>query len=201
MNFPNISVITEQKTPAMIDGILSRRSVRSFLSRKIDKETIDLLLQCAVSAPTAMHEEPCEFVVIQDSERLKEISDIARPLFIQLLHAAGHNGGRSAHNFTDPDFDLFYGAGALVVICSSQTGRFVDADCWLAAENLMLAAGSMGLGSCVIGSVVDALNLPDIKASLGITEQVRAIAPIIIGFPNDSAPKSTRHEPKILGWV
>jgi hypothetical protein len=40
----------------------------------------------------------------------------------------------------DPAFNIFYDAGSLIVVCCKARGRFVDADCWLAAENVMLAA-------------------------------------------------------------
>lgn len=186
---------------SIIQTIFARRSVRSYLSKNIDKETIDVLLQCAVRAPTAIHEEPCEFLVIQDQGALKEISDIAKPLFAKSMHASAHSGGHAAHHFTDPKFNIFYEADTLVVILSKQTGHYVEADCWLAAENMMLAATSMGLGTCVIGSAVDALNLPDLKFRLGIDRHLRAIAPIIVGFPNGDTPESPRKDPKVVSWV
>lgn len=51
----------------------------------------------------------------------------------------------------------------------------------MAAQNLMLAAHAMGLGSCVIGSAATALNVMEIKDQLGIPADTTAIAPIIVG--------------------
>ncbi|MFX8160667.1 nitroreductase family protein, partial [Acinetobacter baumannii] len=72
--------------------------------------------------------------------------------------------GRKLHlanieRFSSRDFNVFYNAGTLIVIYGKPMGPFVVADCWLAAENLMLAACAMGLGTCVIGLAVAALNM------------------------------------------
>ena len=58
----------------------------------------------------------------------------------------------------------------------------------------------MGLGFCVIGFAVSALNTPEIKAELGIPAECSAIAPIIVGVPSGETPRTTRKEPEILAW-
>jgi nitroreductase len=99
-----------------------------------------------------------------------------------------------------PDFDIFYHAGTLIVICAKPAGPFVVADCWLAAENLMLAACALGIGSCVIGFAVSALNTPEWKTALGVPEEMTAVAPIIVGIPNGDTPPVSRKAPEILSW-
>ena len=79
-------------------------------------------------------------------------------------------------------------------------GPFVAADCWLAAENLMLAAGALGLGTCCIGSAIPVLNSPDIKSELGIPADVEAVAPIIVGVPSGPTRETPRKDPEILFW-
>jgi nitroreductase len=184
-----------------IQTIFSRRSVRSYLSKNIDKDTIDVLLQCAARAPTTINEEPCEFLIIQDLEVLKEISDIAKPFFTKSMYTSGYSGKHDVYLFTDPKFNIFYDANTLIVILSKKTGPYLEAGCWLAAENLMLAASSMGLGTCVIGSAEEALNQPYLKELLGIPEYMQAICPIIAGFPNGDSPESSRKEHKIVSWL
>lgn len=49
------------------------------------------------------------------------------------------------------------------------------ADCWLAAENLMLSACALGLGTCCIGSAIPALNSPEAKSELGISADVELL--------------------------
>ncbi len=178
---------------AIFEAILVRRSVRSYAPDEVGRSTIQTLLEAAVRAPTAMHEEPWAFAVVQNRPLLKHISDLAKPLFIERLH-------RSRLTIS-PDADLFHDAGTLIVICAKPSGPFVNADCWLAAENLMLAACAMGLGSCVIGSAVTALNTPEVMEQLGIPPEYSAVAPIILGIPAEDTPASSRKEPLVLAWV
>ena len=88
----------------------------------------------------------------------------------------------------------------MIVICGRSLAPFTVADCWLAAENLMLAAVSMGLGTCVIGSAISGLNAPETKDELGISNEVSAIAPIIVGVPSEEPPATSRKQPEILAW-
>jgi nitroreductase len=64
----------------------------------------------------------------------------------------------------------------------------------------MLAAHSMGLGTCVIGSAVSALNTPEFKSELGIPADITAIAPIIVGFPSGETVPTARKRTDILVW-
>ncbi len=183
------------------EAILARRSVRSYRDAVVDRNTIGSLLEAAVRAPTAVHEEPWAFAIVQDRQLLQRLSERAKPLFAEEVRRAGvERTGHAFNAFASPDFNIFYDAGTLIVICARPIGPFVAADCWLAAENLMLAACAMGLGSCVIGSALPALNLPEIKAELSIPADYSAIAPIIVGHPSGATPATPRKEPLILGW-
>jgi nitroreductase len=181
------------------EAIFGRCSVRAYAPEKIDQETLLSLLAAAVRAPTAMHGEPWQFVIIQDADMLKRLSARAKAIFSDDA-ARLHRDSRSVDLFRDPDFNVFYDAGTLVVIFARSSGEFASADCWLAAENLMLAAYARGLGTCVIGLAVSALNLPDVKHELGIPVEATAVAPIIIGRPSGAVAPSSRHEPQILAW-
>lgn len=185
----------------IFETILARRSVREYTSQAITRPLINTLLAAAIHAPTAMHEEPWAFVIVQDKSQLKQISDQAKPLFIEELrqHQA-QLATPSFARFTDPDFDIFHGAGTLIVICAIVSTQFVAADCWLAAENLMLAACGMGIGTCVIGSAVEALNLETVKHNLGIPAEYSAIVPVIAGIPRGTTPAIPRQPPRILCW-
>jgi nitroreductase len=96
---------------------------------------------------------------------------------------------------------VFYDAGSLILICAWPLSRFVSADCWLAAENLMLAACGMRLGTCLVGGAITALNLPEVKAELAIPADVEVIAPIIVGVPRGTLAPTSRQSPEILSWV
>ena len=186
----------------IFETILARRSVRSYKSRKVDRTTVSILLEAAVHAPTAIHQEPWAFVVIQDKVLLRSISDLAKPLFVAEAHEKGlGHAGHSFDNFKHPDFNIFYDATTLILICGRTNAPSYSADCWLAAENLMLAACAIGLGTCVVGSALSALNTPETKVLLNIPENFIAVAPIIVGYPDDEIVPVMRKNPVILANI
>jgi nitroreductase len=106
------------------DAILHRRAVRDYTPRKIEQTVIRLLLDAAVHAPTAMHEEAWAFVVIQDKDLLKRLSDDLKKRL-----AAGSDGthpllgAHASDRLTTPEFNAFYNAGTLIVICGNRWAR------------------------------------------------------------------------------
>lgn len=65
-----------------IDAINDRRAVRNYKNVKIDKAVINSLLDAAVQAPTAVHEEPWSFVVVQDKKILNSLSESVKSLLL-----------------------------------------------------------------------------------------------------------------------
>jgi len=187
---------------SVIAAIYERRSVRSYLPRKLEWAAVYPLLTAAVQAPTAMHQEPWEFVVVQDAARLKRVSDRARLLFADEPHPELlDRGGHALDIFTSPDFDIFYGAGTLIIIGTRSKAPLASADCWLAAQNLMLAACASGLATCVIGSALAALNHPETKVELDIPAEFTAVAPIILGVSAGESSRKSRRDPLLLSWI
>ena len=182
---------------SIFETILGRRSVRSYADIKVEADVIQTLLEAAVRAPTAMHKEPWGFVIVQNKNILKIISDLAKPLFIEELKQIGTREDMLKHI----DGNLFYDAGTLVIICGKTNGHLPVADCWMAAENMMLAACAMNLGSCAVGSALPAMSLPEVKSTLGIPIGFVAVAPIILGYPKAETPPSSRKAPLILKSV
>jgi nitroreductase len=188
-------------TMSALDVINTRCSVRSYKPDLLDRETITRLLRLAVRAPTAIHEEQWVFAVVQGKDALKHFSDLVRaPFAAELQKHKLENDGHTLDHFKDPDFNLFYDASILILLCAQPMGAFVASDCWLAAENLMLAAHAMGLGTCVIGSAVMGFNLPAVKAELGIAEEISVVVPIIVGVPAAQTAVTPRRDPVIIAW-
>lgn len=203
------ATMTRREEP-VLKAIHGRRAVRSYLPTPIDGATVRTLIDAAVQAPTAMHMEPWAFAIIQDRAMLRRFSEAAKALLAdeairhrELLRAPGLSRSEEhlAKMLSDPGFNIFYDAGTLIVVCARPKGAFVTADCWLAAENLMLAAYSLGLASCVIGFAVPLLNTPEVKRELKIPVDVLAVAPIIVGVPAGITAAVPRKPPEILHWA
>ena len=175
-------------------AIYKRRAVRSYLPQKPGRELVMSLLAAAVQAPSAMNEEPWAFAVIQTPQLLREISDAAKALMAPELRK------QLTELFKAPDYNIFYNAGTLIVIYAGPASTYAEADCWLAAENLMLAACAVGLGTCVIGLASAILNTPPWKHRLGIPEKHTAYVPLIVGVPAGNTPPVPRKQPQILAW-
>jgi nitroreductase len=193
---------TEHAT-SVLAAIYGRRATRAYLPRAVDEDTVRTLLAAAVQAPTAMHREPWRFAVVQDRAKLAQWSTRAKTLMLaETAHHPLVRGERSHGSdlLGDPSFNIFYDAGTLIVIGGDGGGPFVAADCWLAAQNLMLAAHAMGMATCPIGFAVSLCNTPEIKTELGFDEAVTAVAPIILGYSSVALPPVPRKQPVITAW-
>jgi len=185
----------------VLDAIYQRRAVRDYLPQKIDQHTINDLLDAAVHAPTAMHEEPWSFLVIQDKTLLDRLSESAKEHM--RAERKGSDSTQTIHVLelvNDPEFHLFYNAQTLIIICSKSPEATGIADSWLAAENLMLAAFAKGLGTCVIGLAIGALNARPWRDELKIPAGTTVVAPIILGVPAGKTQATSRKQPEIITW-
>ena len=183
-----------------MDAIYSRHAIRHYTDEMVDSELIDTLLDAAVQAPSAMHESPWAFSIIQDKSLLHGISEDAKK---SILEKDSHSSLATKHGIdivSQKDYEIFYNANTLILICSRFQGPFVQADCWLAAENLMIAACAKGLGTCVIGFAIDTLNTNDWKERLGIPLEMTVVAPIIVGIPSGDPNPIDRKPPNIVAW-
>lgn len=186
---------------SVLDAIYRRRAVRDYKPEPIDRETIEALLDAAVHAPTAMHIEPWSFVVIQDKDLLNKLSDKTKEMLLKEIEGQTSAPAQKKRAYaTDPNFNVFYNAKTLILICAKSEDISNKADCWLAAQNLMLAACANGLGTCVIGLAIGLFNTPEVKEYLGIPANVSPAAPILLGIPAGDTPNVPRKPPEILSW-
>lgn len=183
----------------LLETIATRRSVRSFTEQKIEKELIEKLLTAAVQAPSATNAQPWAFAVIQDQEQLEEISTKSKNFL--LSHVEDFPLLRRYENTLKHErFNLFYNAGTLVIIYAKPLNATPEGDCALAAQNLMLTAHALGLGSCWIGFARDYLNQKSVKESFGVPTEYIAVAPLILGYPRIPQPTIKKKAPEILFW-
>ena len=185
----------------IFETILARRSVRQYKARVVDQTILRTLLEAAVRAPTAMHQEPWGFIIVQDINLLLQLSAIARPIFLEQIKQQALHNNQKLEDFNQTDFNIFYNANTLILICGKAAVPFVEADCWLAAENLMLAACAMGLGTCIIGSAMPAFSIAKVRSMLAIPADYTVVAPIAVGYPDDEITPSKRQSPLILANI
>ena len=180
---------------SVLDAIHERRATRAYTFRALSDAAVRELLEAATWAPSASNLQPWSFAVIQDRALLAEISAAAKKQLADDPH------WRTQLPLADPAFDIFYGAGTLIVICA-QAGGFAPAgDCYLAGQNLMLAAWSLGLATCPVGLACDVLQSADMKRRLQIPAELTPVLPIIAGYGSAVMPRTERRPPRIHSWV
>ena len=180
----------------VFETILARRSVRSYAPQPVADSALNTLLEAAVWAPTAMHREPWGFVIVKNKLILQSISELAKVL---LRQQAKRNQTCASAN--PQAGSIFFDAPTLIIVCGRIHHHSCDADCWMAAQNLMLAACALHLGTCVVTDALPAISLPKSKQMLGIPENYTAISPIAVGYPGGGVNPSSRKSPIILNTI
>ncbi|MDR3453466.1 MAG: nitroreductase family protein [Rhodoferax sp.] len=181
------------------EAISGRRSVRDYTAQAVDEPAIRRLIDAAVNAPNAVNQQPWTFTVVRDQRLLDRISRDAKSHMLATLPADAASG-HFRSMLDDPAFQIFYHAPVLILISAIAQGPWIVEDCALAAENLMLAAHSVGLGTCWIGFAQSYLNTPVGKSALGLPAEWVSIAPLIVGHPKAVAAPVPRKVPEIR-WV
>jgi nitroreductase len=181
------------------EAIAARRSVRQYADKLVTREVIDQLLNAAVHAPSAMDSQTWAFGVILGFEQVHEIGERARVALLKECDRQGMTGG-FRDRIANPSFNPFYGAPAVVVIYATMHDQFAAINCTLAAENLMLVATELGLGTCWIGSAMTFFNNTEVKREFGVPEGDEAIAVVIVGYPAGETPEKPKNPPNVLYW-
>jgi nitroreductase len=146
-----------------------------------------------------MNTQNWAFGVLEGRERLAEMGERARIALLQELDRQGVTGG-FRDRLASPDFPPLYGAPALVVIYATGQDQFGAINCSLAAQNLMLMATELGLGTCWIGIASPLLNSPEAKQEFGVPDDYSAVAPIIVGYPAGETSAKAKNPPQVLYW-
>ncbi len=155
----------------MIDLLRKRRSIRKFTSEIIPAESITALTEAALRSPSSKGSKPWEFILVDDPLLLTQLSEVKKSGSAFLKEAP-----------------------LAIVVCADSTRSDVwIEDCSIAAIIIQLEAESLGLGSCWIqvrnrmysdGKTSEAR----IQELLGMTEHIKVLSIIAIGYPAESKP-------------
>ncbi|HEX5840236.1 MAG TPA: nitroreductase family protein [Anaerolineales bacterium] len=167
--------------PEIVDILFSRRSIRQFTGEPVDHETLVLLLQAAMAAPTACNSQPWEFIVVTEPQVLQAI--------------------RSSFLFAR------YNAPAAIVVCgnvrianNSAAREHWIQDCSAATENILIAAAGLGLGAVWIGVYPYPSKIKPIAEALGIPEHVIPLSMVMIGHPAEPKEPRTQYDEHRVYW-
>ena len=153
------------------------------------------MLEAATYAPSAINVQPWKFTIVTNKAEMKKLSDTAKPMLVRMLPDVGDEGlAGLKKRLADPNYNIFYNAPQLIFV-SGLKSPYGIYDCSMAAQNMMLSAYTLGVGSCWIGTAVALANQPNVKADLGVPEDHEVHAAIIFGYPKGGFPKAPEKRP------
>lgn len=175
--------------------ILHRRAIRRFDARQIDEELLQQILQAGLYAPSAGGKQGVIFAVCQDKEVNERLGKIKRANSNPHMATAKNYVSKEQPSIADDPklINAFYDAPTVITMFAPKNFLFSVDDCAVAAENMMLAADSLGIGSCYIGqgwiAFADSYG-QEILRKWKIRTDYYAVMQLLLGYPreNDKHP-------------
>ena len=170
---------------AVIENIMARRSIRKYKQTPVGRDTMNVILECGINAPNGQNRQSWEVRVVDSPALMDEIKEAM---------AQGH-----------PDMKpeavkgCFRDAPVMVFIARDPSYDFSAYDCGLLAENMMLSAWSLGVGSICLGSPVRFLTDNDacrpVLEKLGFSAGYELCLCVGFGYA-DEAPAAKQRNPE-----
>jgi nitroreductase len=132
-------------TNLVLETIKSRRSNRAFSDEQIPTTQIEAIVEAGLYAPSAHNHQSWHFTVIRDKDMIDQFNADVKEALCNSENEQMQKLG------SNDKFHIFYNAPAIILISGEETGMMPETDCAAAAQNMLLAAESLGLGSCWIG--------------------------------------------------
>jgi len=168
--------------------IMARRSVRQYLDKPVEHEKLEAVVRAGINAPSGMNRQPWIIRVVEDQQLIAQVTEV-------------YKQENPEHVARDPHFkNMFRNAPNLICVCTPANGGG-ELDAGMLGQNMMLAAQSMGLGTCCLGGPVRFL-LANEKCRffldrLDIPEDYRLNYILAIGYPDESPEAKPRDESKV----
>ena len=157
-----------------IEILKSRRSIRTYGQESVPRNIIEEIVDCARLAPTAMNDQPWDFIAVTKRELLEQIPPM-------LGHA-----------------EFVAKSAFAVLVLARDTGYAVE-DCCAATENLLIAAAAHGLGSCWVAGTKQSYG-PVVAKAFGAPADRQLVAIVSFGYPAEDPQVEKRSLSDVLHW-
>ena len=172
----------------VLSSIMARRSIRKYLDKPVEHEKLELIARAGINAPSGVNRQPWIVRVVEDQKLIAEVTEVYKQENAEQVKR-------------DKDFkNMFRNAPNLICVCTPANGGG-ELDAGLLGENIMLAAQSLGLGTCCLGGPVRFL-LSNEKCKffldrLDIPSDYKLNYIIAIGYPDEQPDAKPRDASKV----
>lgn len=186
----------------VLKAIKERRSVRAYEPRKVPKDIINTIIDAGNNAPSGMNSQPWRFVLVEDEAVHKKMTEACVPNAKKMLDPLKTSNPERYEmimkRYEELEDPIYYSAPAIIFVIGK--GTYADLSCPLACENMMLAAFSLGLGSCWVACGSFFGDNAELMGILEMSEDEKIFGPIIIGYPSGvtEPPKKKGAETKYI---
>ena len=176
--------------PDIFENILHRRSIRRFELKQIEEAALQQILQAGLYAPSAGGRQGVIFAVCQDKAINERLGKIKRANSHPRMATETSFVSREQPSIADDPklTNAFYDAPTVITMFAPKNFLFAVDDCAVAAENMMLAADALGIGSCYIGQGWTAFADPygqGILQQWNIPTDHYAVMQLLLGYPRE----------------
>ena len=176
-------------TNQVIETIMARRSVRKSLPQPVNRDTMQVILDCGINAPNGQNKQSWAIRVVDNPEFINGLTEVYKKA-----------NPKAAE---DPNFrNMFRNAPTVVFIANDTAYDFSQVDCGLLGENMILSAWSMGIGSCCLGGPIRFMKTDPGAAEylkrLNIPEGYDLLYCIAFGYPDESPAAKPRDASKVM---
>ena len=169
-----------------IESIMERRSIRKYKADAVSREVLDRIMECGINAPNGQNKQSWEVRVVDNPEVMAEIKAM-------MVKAYGEDGEKVV--------GCFRGAPVMVFIARDLSYDFSAYDCGLMAQNIMLSAQSLGVGSICLGSPVRIINdnpaCAPVLDKLGFSDGYELSLCVGLGYADETPEAQPRIKEKI----
>lgn len=180
---------TTETTPtdsssAVLDAIFTRTSIRSYEpDHAVSRDTVEILLRAAMSAPSAVNKQPWAFVVLDTREALDSLAEVL-PYAKMLTHAP------------------------LAIVPCGDMNKAIEGegrDFWIqdvsaATENMLIAAHALGLGAVWTGVYPDLERVKAVKERLGMPDNIIPLCVVPVGYPAGNQQPKDKWNPEAIHY-
>ena len=172
---------------AVIQNIMARRSIRKYKDTPVEHEKLELIAKCGINAPSGMNSQKWAVRVVEDYGLIAALTEIYKKENADMVRR-------------DPDFkNMFRNAPNIICVATERGGSLLDAG--MLGENMMLAAQSIGLGTCCLGGPVRFLNSSEEAKRhlerLNLPDNYELVFILAVGYPDEEPEARPRDEGKI----